>query len=72
MSEDSPNQARDPQHPAAAARYLSSSEIAVVLRLVSELRSSTLSRNSHALATDLLNKLGGAKPESNCSIAIPE
>ena len=53
-------------------RYLSGSEIAAVLRLLGELRSSTLSRATHSLATDLMIKLGSAEQLSKCSFELAD
>jgi hypothetical protein len=72
MPDEHTNQIRQIEHRLPEPRYLSSSEAAAVLQLLGELRSLTLSRNSHSLATELMVVLGGEDGWMRCSIATPE
>ena len=50
----------EPYHLALTPRYLSSSDLEVVLQLLMELRATTLSQASFAMATTVISDLGGA------------
>lgn len=51
-----------------SAKYLSGGEVDSVIKLLNELRETTMSRSSHAEATRLIVELGGRHRLPECSL----
>ena len=77
MQERSSNDMPEPVHRSASPRYLSSDEIDVMLKLLIELRDTTLSYASHTTATQLIAELGGLErfglyEPAQCAMPSPQ